>query len=130
MAIFKASSFSEDVKSFVPKDDSPTLPPAFILGPITYPKWYVFGEPSILHKSYRVFKPRFLLFFKTFNPCLTKALLTPFKGTTSQTVPRLTRSNIVNKSGVSILFFLKKSISISFLFKETRKKNVTPAAHK
>ena len=46
-----------------------------------------------------VLSPKLVLLAITFNPCLTKALFNPINGTTSQIVPRETKSRNVIKFG-------------------------------
>ena len=62
------------------------------------------------------------------RPCLTNALFNPFKGTTSQTVPKATRSKNFIKSGSRL--FKKKPLFLNSLFNPIKKINTTPAAHK
>ena len=71
-----------------------------------------------------------LLFFNICNPCFTIALFSPINGTTSQTVPNETKSRKFKILGSFILLFSNHFLSLSFLFKATRKTKHTPAAHK
>ena len=94
------------------------------------PKSKIFGELSILQISYKVFKPKLVLFFKICKPCFTIALFKPTRGTTSQTVPNDTKSKKFKIFGSSMLLFLNQFSSLNFLFKATKKTKETPAAHK
>ncbi|KPU82372.1 hypothetical protein JI56_02410 [SAR11 cluster bacterium PRT-SC02] len=88
------------------------------------------GVVCISHISIRVLRPKFFLNLIISRPCFTKALFKPIRGTTSHTVPIDTRSKKFNKFGSLILFSTNQLFSLSFLFKATKNKNVTPAAHK
>ena len=130
MAILYVFCGSSEVNSSAPCEALPTLPPAFILGPNMKPKSNVVGRDSILHKSDKVFKPKFDLFFITLSPCFTIALFKPIKGTTSQTVPSETKSKKFKIFGSFILLFLNQFSSRNYLFKPTRKTKQTPAAQR
>ena len=80
--------------------------------------------------SNKVFIPRFFFDFIIFKPCFTKALFKPFKGTTSQIVPNVTKSRQLIKLGSFILFCKNQSFFLSSLFNETKKIKVTPAAQR
>ena len=54
----------------------------------------------MLHNSINVFKPKLFFFFIILRPWRTIALFRPTKGTTSQTVPNETKSNIFISSSV------------------------------
>ena len=96
---------SLDINSSAPWEDFPTLPPALILGPSLKPKSKLFGEFSILQRSYNVLSPKLVLFFIICKPCFTIALFKPIRGTTSQTVPNETKSKRFKILGSEILFF-------------------------
>ena len=121
---------SSEARSSAPWEDLPTLPPAFILGPKIYPKWYVVGWDSILHKSYKVFKPKFNLFFNILSPCVTIALFKSTRGTTSHTVPRETKSKKFKILGSLIFSSSNQFLSLNFLFKATKNIKHTPAAQR
>ena len=94
------------------------------------PKSWVLGCDSILHKSYKVFKPKFDLCFIILRPCFTIALFKSTKGTTSHTVPNETRSRKFNIFGSSILLFRNHLDSLNFIFNAIRKTKQTPAAQR
>ena len=62
----------------------------------------MFGCVSIPQISSKVLRPKFFLDLIIFRPCVTIALFKPIYGTTSHTVPSVTKSKNSNKLGSEI----------------------------
>ena len=84
----------------------------------------------MLHKSYKVFNPKFVLFFSTRRPCFTIARFNLINGTTSHTVANATKSKKSKIFGSFILFNLNQFSFLNLLFKAIKKTKHTPAAQR
>ena len=93
MAISLASSSLSVVNSCTPRYEYPSLPDAFILGPIENPIW---DEPilfvSIPQTLINSLSPKFLPSFISFKPFFTIILFSSIRGTISHIVARVTIS--------------------------------------